>query len=421
MNKKNVSLFTFLAVSLCVNACNRQYADFPESTVYNVPIPSMEESAIIMVNNLNSDGSNSLREALEMPGKRLIVFEVGGVIDLDKRGLEITEPFVVIAGQTAPSPGITIIRGDILIRTHDVMIQHIRVRPGDAGEPKKSGWAPDGISTSRGTAYHVTVDHCSISWAVDENLSASGIRTLGPDFTSHKITFSNCIIAEGLDDASHSKGRHSKGSLVHDFCRDITFVNNLFCHNARRNPYFKAYTTGAIINNLIYNPESAAIQLNYWEPEWFRSEFKPTGCRVSIVGNVLIHGQDTKNNLALVSGRGNAYLEDNLAVDCEGQMAPITSHRINILEEKPAWPEEFKPIPANEVVSHVIYHCGARPKDRDEVDNRIIRQFIEREGQIIDSQEDVGGYPVSDTTRHHLQIPKKNVDAWLDELASQLE
>ncbi|MDP6039696.1 MAG: hypothetical protein QGG64_14190, partial [Candidatus Latescibacteria bacterium] len=202
---------------------------------------------IIRVTTLAVSGAGSLNEALSASGPRIVVFEVGGVIDLAKQRLTIRDPFVTVAGQTAPSPGITIVRGGLSIQTHDVIVQHIRVRPGDAGEPKGSGWEPDGIGTSGGDAYNIVIDHCSISWAVDENLSASGSNTEGPDATSHRITFRNCIIAEGLDDASHSKGRHSKGSLIHDFCREIAIIGNLYAHNVQRNPYFKAFTTGVIV------------------------------------------------------------------------------------------------------------------------------------------------------------------------------
>ena len=65
--------------------------------------------------------------------------------------MNITEPFLTIAGQTAPSPGITLIRNNIFINTHDVVIRHIRVRPGEAGHAKKSGWDADAITTSKGS------------------------------------------------------------------------------------------------------------------------------------------------------------------------------------------------------------------------------------------------------------------------------
>ena len=375
---------------------------------------------VIRVTSLASKGPGSLREAIETKGPRIVVFEVGGIIDLERVSLKIKEPFLTIAGQTAPSPGITIIRGATYITTHDIVIQHIRVRPGDAGRPKKSGWEPDGISTSGGNAYNVTIDHCSFTWATDENLSASGARTKGPDATSHKITFSNCIIAEGLDNSTHAKGPHSKGTLVHDFCRDIAVIGNLYAHNVRRNPYFKAFTTGVIVNNLIYNPGRAAIQLTYSDKEWKDSDYKPENCRVSVVGNVMVHGADTRKDLALVSTRGDAYMEDNLAFDAAEKPAPLVYGKINLLKEKPVWPDGLKPLPAKDVVCHIVKNVGARPQDRDETDKRIIKDFQERKGRIIDSQDEVGGYPKYKSTSRKLDVPEKNVDAWLKQLADEL-
>ncbi len=143
------------------------------------------------------------------------MFEVGGVIDLAGSTLSIHEPYLTLAGQTAPSPGITLIKGGLKIQTHDVIVQHLRTRPGEAGHEKRDGWEVDGISTSR--AHDVIVDHCSTSWATDEDLSASGPRFQGetPDdwrkATSHRITFSHNIVAEGLSNATHRKGEHSRG------------------------------------------------------------------------------------------------------------------------------------------------------------------------------------------------------------------
>jgi hypothetical protein len=133
-----------------------------------------EGGKIIRVTNLQSSGEGSFREAVSMAGPRIIVFEVGGVINLDKEHITIDEPHITIAGQTAPSPGITFIRGSIIIYSHDVIIRHIMIRPGDAGQPKKSGWEPDGMTTVGGNAYNVLIDHCSATWSVDENISVSG-------------------------------------------------------------------------------------------------------------------------------------------------------------------------------------------------------------------------------------------------------
>nr|QQZ49223.1 hypothetical protein JKL49_19155 [Phenylobacterium glaciei] len=140
--------------------------------------PGGRGGRIIKVTTLASEGPGSFREALEAKGPRIIVFEVGGVIDLDRKTLKVEEPFVTIAGQTAPSPGITLIRGGMDVSAHDVVMQHIRVRPGEAGQPKKSGWEEDAFSTVSG-AYNVIVDHCTFTWATDENLSVSGLRFVG--------------------------------------------------------------------------------------------------------------------------------------------------------------------------------------------------------------------------------------------------
>ena len=376
---------------------------------------------VIRVTTLDASGPGSLQEAIITKGPRIIVFEVGGVIDLNKTRLEITEPYLTIAGQTAPSPGITIIQGGIGIRTHDVIMKHIRIRPGDAGQARKSGWEPDGLATSGGAAYNIIIDHCSFSWAVDENLSASGTRTEGPDSTSHKITFSNNIIAEGLDYSSHQKGPHSKGTLIHDFCRDIAIVGNLYAHNMQRNPYFKAFTTGIIVNNLIYNPGNVAIQLDYVNAEWKNSKYEPINCKVSIVGNVLFKGQDSREDMALVGRRGDAYLQDNLAFDQDGKSINLTRGEIIILPLMPTWPMDFEALPSGEVEQYIISHAGARPQDRDKIDKRIIQDFIDRKGQIIDSQEEVGGYPNHEKTYRKIDVPEKDIEGWLLILADELE
>ena len=390
-----------------------------QTSDFGMNTPGGRGGRIIRVTNLSASGQGSLDAVLSASGPRIVVFEVGGVIDLGKRRLTIREPFVTVAGQTAPSPGISIIRGALSIQTHDVIVQHIRVRPGDAGEPKRSGWEPDGISTSGGEAYNVLIDHCSVSWAVDENLSASGSRTEGPEATSHRVAFRNCIIAEGLHDASHSKGPHSKGSLIHDFCREIAIIGNLYAHNADRNPYFKAFTTGVIVNNVIYNPVARAIKLSFSESEFEGTGIIPQNARVSAVGNVLIHGRDTRSGLALVSSKGDAYLEDNIALDQTGAAVPLTSGNIRILNEKPMW-GTIAPLPSSAVVEYVAQHAGARPKDRDAVDQRIVREFLARQGRVIDSQTEVGGYPQVEAVRRPLNIPA-DVDAWLAQLAAELE
>ena len=397
---------------MMIQYASAQY-EIPSNIAFGNATKGGLNGKIIRVTNLNATGPGSLREAIEAKGPRIVVFEVGGVIDLNKGQLDVREPFLTIAGQTAPSPGITIIKGGFWINTHDILIQHIRVRPGDAGEPKRSGWSPDGLTTSGGDAYNVLVDHCSFTWAVDENLSASGERTEGPDSTSHNITFSNNIIAECLSNSSHEKGPHSKGTLIHDFCRDIAIVGNLYAHNGMRNPYFKAHSTGVIVNNLIYNPGRVAILLYYSKSEWKNARYEPENCRVSIVGNVLYAGKNTNEKMALVAAMGDAFMKDNLAFDAEGMALPLTYGNINILSEKPVWPTDLMPLPADEVVGYITGHVGARPKERDVVDKRIIQDFLDKKGQILDSQDEVGGYPKHKATYRKLDVPDEDIDSWL--------
>src|SRR5258706_1552959 len=163
---------------------------------------------VLRVTTLAADGSGSLRAALDDARPRLVVFEVGGVIDLGGHSLEVRYPYLVLAGQTAPDPGITIIKGELDVATHDVLIQHLAVRPGDNGHA--ANWAPDALGAHRaafGPVHHVVFDHCSATWAIDENLSASGPADVDPDadpdVTSHDITFRSCLTAEGLSHATH--------------------------------------------------------------------------------------------------------------------------------------------------------------------------------------------------------------------------
>lgn len=193
MNRRNTHLYLLAVAVACLAAANAGGSEpvFPGAVGFGTDARAGRGGRIIRVTNLDAQGPGSLRAAVEAKGARIVVFEVGGVIDLNRDNISIAEPFLTVAGQTAPSPGVTLIRGGISIETHNVLIRHLRVRPGDAGQARRSGWEPDGIATN--AAHHVVIDHCSVTWAVDENLSASGPRHEGPDRTSHDVTFSNCI------------------------------------------------------------------------------------------------------------------------------------------------------------------------------------------------------------------------------------
>lgn len=393
---------------------------FPGALGWAATTPGGRGGQIIRVTNLNSEGPGSFRAAIETAGPRIIVFEVGGVVDLNRHTLVIREPFVTVAGQTAPSPGISFIRGGMDIFAHDVVVQHIRIRPGSAGQPLHSGWEEDAIST-QGGAYNVIVDHCTLTWATDENLSASGPRFTGttPDEwragASHNITYSNNIIAEGLSYSTHSKVEHSKGSLIHDNTSNILIYGNLYAHNLERSPLFKGGVRGVIVNNLIYDPGQRALHYNLMAEEWGDHPYQ-TGQMVA-VGNVLRGGPSTPEHLAFLMIGGAGDLEyfgrDNVAVDRWGAPLPMfaryttTSARIIERQRPMLWPVGLTAIPAVDVQTSVLRNAGARPWDRDHDDVRLVADVAEGRGRIIDSEEQVGGYPVQTPTHRAF-----NPDDW---------
>lgn len=379
------------------------------------------DGKMVLVNTLAAHGPGSLAEALAQPFPRLIVFEVGGVIDLNQQSLIVNHPHLSIAGQTAPEPGITLIRGGLIIRSHDVIVQHIRVRPGDAGQPALSGWEPDAITITGANAYNVLIDHVSTTWAIDENISVSGPRDQGTAATSHDVTIRNSLIAEALDYSSHKKGKHSKGALVHDFSQRVAFIGNLFAHNARRNPYFKAHTSGAIINNLIYNADSAAIEAGYVMEEWQHGRFTPEAPRLSIAGNVLRYGRDSFSDLALVADQAYVWLQDNQVRNLRDQPMPLTHGSIQLLKEPPVWPAGVFAAPADTLTDTVLKSAGARPRQRDAIDQRIVQSVRTRNGRIIDSQTEVGGYPQLPATRRPLSMPSTAAAQWLASFTKAVE
>lgn len=366
---------------------------------------------IIRVTTLAAAGPGSLRAALDAKGPRIVVFEVGGVIDLGRTTLTITEPYLTIAGQTAPSPGITIIRGGIDLKAHDVILQHIRVRTGRDGQPALSGWEADSFSTV--AAHDVVVDHCSFTWGVDENMSASGPRFNGADLaewrrnTSRNIVFSYNLAAEGLANASHPKGEHSKGSLIHDNATGIVFWRNIWAHNVERSPLLKGGVQAAMVNNLIYDPGRRAVHYNLMNLEWAGHPYV-TG-RLTAIGNVMRGGPSTDAGLPFLMLGGDGDLawhgRDNIAVDKHGNKLPLSGRygetRAKLIDlpapdPLPAWATA---LPARDVETHVLANAGARPWDRDLHDTRVLFFIAEGRGEIIDDEAVVGGYPAPTPTR----------------------
>ena len=398
----------FLALSL---PSPGQELAFPGAVGWGATTPGGRGGKIIRVTTLDADGPGSFKAAIEAKGPRIVVFEVGGVIDMKRKVLDIREPFITIAGQTAPSPGITLIKTGLNVRTHDVVVRHIRIRTGADGQAKRSGWDPDAFGTV--SAARVIVDHCTFSWGIDENMSSSGPRFKGKDIaewranTSHDVTFSYNAAYEGLAESSHPKGEHSKGSLVHDNVTNILFYRNVWASNLERSPLFKGGVHGAIVNNVIFNPGQKAVHYNLMALEWLDRPYEVG--KMSVVGNVMRGGPSTVEGLPfmMLGGDGDVeyYGKDNVAVDRNGKELPMfgryghTKAKLIQVSQPPTWPAGLPVLPSGEVETHVMSRVGARPWDRDDDDNRVLFFIPEGRGQIVNDEKDVSEYPRQKETR----------------------
>ena len=404
-------LVALLVAAILPAAVVAQEPAFPGAVGWGAVTPGGRGGKIIRVTNLKAEGPGSLKAAIEAKGPRIVVFEVGGVIDMRRKVLDVREPFLTIAGQTAPSPGITLIKTGLNIRANDVIVRHIRIRTGADGQAKRSGWEADALGTL--SAARVIVDHCTLSWATDENLSASGPRFRGANVeewrrnTSRDITFSYNAAYEGLADSSHPKGEHSKGSLVHDNVTNILFYRNVWAHNVERHPLFKGGVHGAIVNNLIYNPGKRAVQYNLMALEWEHRPYEVG--KMSAVGNVYRAGNSTDLGLPFLSLGGDGDLEyyasDNVAIDRHGNPLPLfgryghTRAKLIEVDQPPSWPAGLEVMPAAGLETHLMANAGARPWDRDEDDKRVFFFIPEGRGEIINDEKDASAYPKQKETR----------------------
>jgi pectate lyase len=346
---------------------------------------------IIAVTSLANDGPGTLRAAVSDAFPRIIVFHVAGTIEL-KSELQVVHPFVTIAGQTAPGGGICIKGAGITIITHDVLIQHIRVRPGNKGPVDAD--INDAISilgSHGGTegAYNVVLDHISASWAEDETVSTW--------YGAHDITISWSIISEALNRSRHRKRTHSAGLLIGDSSYHVSAHHNLLAHNDFRNPLISGGGTHDFVNNVIYNWGVLPAEITDHDSNTF----------LNFVGNYFIPGASTQRGpyeILFNEGNPRIYVEGNLgphrphlSIDewelvgfgyGEEGVAPAT-YRSLAKYTTPAISSQS----ATEALEKVLTRAGATAPQRDVVDRRVVDDVKKRTGSIIDSPDDVGGYP----------------------------
>jgi hypothetical protein len=372
--------------------------------------PDRSGGAILHVTTLADSGPGSLREAVEASGPRIVVFDVSGYIELQSE-IAVTHPYLTLAGQTAPSPGVTLKNTGLMIMTHDVLIQHIRIRVGDAPD------GPDPVSRdglviinpvgTAGEVYNVVVDHISSSWAVDENVSTweAGV---------HDITVANSIISEGLWDSIHPLGPHSMGFLVGNGTHNLSVIGNLFAHNDDRNMRVLGDTDTLFLNNVIYNWRATGSAADYG------SDSGPYNA--TLVGNEYIKGPDTLpegSSLPITIGSTTVtagtqvYIDDNVAVEATSDpWSVVKNESTDAIKATvaPVWIPGLTALSGSEVRDWVLANAGARRADGEAVDERIVQDVNNGTGGIIDSQNDVGGWPpLAQNVRGENGVPLLNI------------
>jgi hypothetical protein len=391
---------------------------FPGPPITEPPITEPPIGQVVA--NLNDAGPGSLREALLTGG--LIRFDVGGVITLNSK-MSIKKANTIIAGETAPSPGITLTRAPLEIRKSDVTVRHIRVRIGDDDPGAHQANNRDGIAITPlndGVILrNVLIQNCSVSWAID-----GLIDVYTPNFARGyagvtNCVVHNCILSEALHDSIHPLGKHSTGLLIgHDSkgseyppgggTTRIGVVRCIFAHNNNRNPIIGADGNSAWCeNNFIYNPSDEGLQ------------FRSGGTEASFctaIGNLQVAGDDSSTTTFYHTNLGEngseCYVEDNQGYNNPPAADPGVSGDDWIFEYlSPGYdprqaepPEETtlnwgfmggKPtqIPKEDVEATLSAEAGARPWDRDAIDTRIINEIATRTGDMINSQDEKEGLP----------------------------
>ncbi|WP_338839852.1 T9SS C-terminal target domain-containing protein [Flavobacterium ginsenosidimutans] len=353
---------------------------------------------VIEVTNLNDDGPGSLRDAINQEiGPRTIVFTVSGNIKLASR-LVANQPYITIAGQTAPGEGITISRAPIGLTGNDGVIRFLKVRIG-------GGTTFDGMGLT-GADYSI-IDHCSISWTIDESFSSRG---------AHHITLQRTLISEALNVAGHDKYPAGK---MHGFAATIggdigSFHHNLLAHNYGRNWSIggglngDGYYTGRldITNNVVYN--------------WGQRTTDGGANEVNFVNNFYKPGASTKIFVALNAqhegvGKGmqRYYFNGNIMPGYfdeksqeKGRKSTI-SHNEKVdyetFVDKPFFPSYVETQSAKAAYKNVLSDVGANQPFFDKHDNRIVDETLKGTftykgsksglGGMIDNEQDAGGWP----------------------------
>lgn len=396
-------------ISLTANFENALPA-FPGAEGFAKNITGGRGGIVYQVTNLDNDGPGSLRAGVEMSGPRIIVFRVSGTIRLGST-LRISNPDITIAGQTAPGDGITLADFPLMVDADNVVIRFLRARLGDIYQLESDAFSCHDQSG-------VIIDHCSFSWGIDEVASF---------YSNTEFIMQWCMITESLWDSYHSKGEHGYGGIWGG--DHASMHHNLLAHHTSRTPRFNGarYNAGwnehvDYRNNVNYN---WGFNSAYGaEP----SDIDGNKASYNIVGNYIKYGPATGGGVKSRiikpdeqtevpdAGYSYFYVDGNYvwdypAVTEDNWAGGVAINTPLIPEIKLDEPIEYDTItewPAEIAFEHVLAWSGCVLPNRDPIDRRIVDEVItgtatyggnygEKRG-IIDSQDDVGGWPELNST-----------------------
>jgi hypothetical protein len=345
---------------------------FPGAEGYGAYARGGRGGKVLFVTNLSDSGPGSLREAIESKGPRTVIFRVGGLIET--KGLIVREPYLTIAGQTAPGDGICIKKtessGDAfaVLATHDVIIRFLRIRAGNnAGEFRSESFRASDSD-------NFIVDHCSCSWGTPQTLTTSG--------SLDRFTVQWCIIAEGSNRQRHAFATGVGGDRS-------TWHHNLFAHMQSRVPRWGDITVQCDFrNNVIY--------------DWGHGAGYGDLRTLNYVNNYLRPGPSTTQRPPAFIGDPKVILPSSIYVDGNIMVGKPDVGRDNwkgVLGERSL--RSSKPFPAPPVQTQsaaeafelVLKNAGATRPRRDSVDARIVSNVRNGTGKIIDNEKEVGGWP----------------------------
>lgn len=353
---------------------------------------------VVEVTNLNDSGAGSLRDAVDQPiGPRTIVFNVSGNIKLASR-LVVNQPYVTIAGQTAPGEGITISRAPVGLTGNDGVIRFLKVRIG-------GGTTFDGMGLTG--ANHSIIDHCSISWTIDESFSSRG---------SHNITLQRTLISEALNIAGHDKYPAGK---MHGYAATIggdvgSFHHNLLAHNEGRNWSIGGGLNGDgfyggrldIRNNVVYNWGHRTTDGGASEVNFVNNFYKPgVSTKIFVALNAQIEG--------VGKGKQQYYFDGNVMPGYFNEKNQDKGRKFTLSNKAIVDYEVFLPKPffesfvntqsAEAAYKDVLSDVGANQPFFDNHDKRIVNETLKGTftykgsksglGGMIDNEADAGGWP----------------------------